>query len=451
MGTAASLRSLPPSSGRHRSRLTFAALAMMGGRVVAAACGFIQVPIVLAHLGTAGLGIWIALVGWLWSASILDFGIGFAVQNRLAMHLAKQSPDVASAVVRKGLQWLTLLGVVFGVIGLTLAWLGNWPVWLGATTPELQSHVRPSVAIVMLAAAIMLPLSLGTRIAAAHQETWITGVWTTACSVLGLSAVYLAAQVGASLMGFVAAACILPIGPHIAAWFHIAKRIGNPPGRMDAPAMEGISRESLFFFMPQLAATFMGALVPTLVAVICGPIAAATFGVLQRLFGFGLQIHALGLAPAWPAYTHAVAVGDAQFARRTLRTTAVITITCFILPTLVLTPLVPTLLQLWLGPGAPSVAPMLLWAMAAWTVAQFCGQPIAAFLNGIGRMESIAAVAWSSIAVTLAGSAILGPRIGILGIVISLIAPYIAINLPVTFRQARHGLTAMAQPANTDA
>ena len=65
-------------------RLGGGAAMLIAGRVTSAACGLIQVPFALAHLGNEAFGLWTALTGLLWSLGILDLGLGYALQNRLA-------------------------------------------------------------------------------------------------------------------------------------------------------------------------------------------------------------------------------------------------------------------------------------------------------------------------------------------------------------------------------
>lgn len=430
-----------PAADERWQRARTGAVALMSGRVVAAICGFVQLPIVFRALGAEGLGLWITLTGWLWSSTLLDFGVGYAVQNRVTRLLAEGKAADAAAVARRGLRAMAGVAIAVLAFGLPVAFFGRWGVWFGVQNPSLAAGLPAAVAFVIGAAALIVPLSLATRIATALQATWITGGWTMVASLLGLGGVIAAKRLGLPLLGFIAAGTILPVLPHAMTWLHVGSRL-RPRGRATSTGERASSlwRESALFLMPQIGAALLGTLVPTLVTLFAGAIAAATFGVLQRLYGFALQIQATGLTPTWPAYTHAAAVGDGAFARRTFRTTWILTISAFIVPTLLLTPEVPRVVKLWLGASAPAIPHSLLWAVTALYLLQYCGQPIAMLLNGLGRLETLVLAGWAGIAIMLGLSFVLGPTFGAVGIALALIVPYVGLNLPMTAWQAHRAL-----------
>lgn len=450
MGDSSHLPS-PPSPGPDRRLLQagVGATALVAGRITAAVCGLIQVPITLAHLGVDGFGIWIALSGAVWSLAVLDLGLGFAAQNRVTRLLATNRPNEAAALIDRTLRHLWMIAGVVAGSGLPLAGFGRWSEWFEITDPLLGAQMPAAAAIVVLCAALSLPLSLATRIAAARQEMWLTGLWTTIGSVLGLGATLAAAATGASLAGFTGAACILPLAPHLGTWIHLRRRGGWPRAQSTGgPAPAPLWREGLMFFMPQVGATFASTSSPLLVALFAGPAGAAAFGVLQRLYGFGAQLHTLALSPTWPAYTEAASRSDATLARATFRTAWLFT-AAFALPALLLTPLVPWMVQLWLGSGAPAIPAALLWLVAGWNVSRFCGQPFAMVLHGTGRMKSLAITMWTGIGLALPIAAYAGPRWGVTGVTLAFVLPYVFLALPVTAWAAGRALQSIGagQPA----
>lgn len=420
------------------------ATSLVAGRIATAVSGFLQVPIVLTHLGANGFGLWIALTGLLWSLAILDWGVGFAVQNKVATLLATGREAEAAALLRSAFRRLLASAVITAIVSLPLAFLGRWNAWFGVTDSAFQTQTPISLAIVFGVAAVLVPMSLALRLAAAVQQMWLTGLWAAIGSVLSLGAVALAGWLGLPLAGFVLAACLMPFTLSIGTWLHLRRRIPwlrHHPPTPNPPF--GLWRESLLFFMPQLGANFIGAFVPTLVMLFAGPLGAAAFGVLQRLFGLALQVQNMALAPTWPVYTHAAALGDAAFARRTFRASWLLTTLGFVLPALLFTPVVPAIVRVWLGSDAPVITPALLWIMAGWYVLQFCGQPIATLLSGVGRIGSLALAGWVGIAGALALCAVLGPRWGAEGIVVAMAVPYAFLSLPMTAWQAWRALAAL--------
>src|SRR5260221_8158230 len=96
----------PAARIRNWRTLGAGALLLTAGRATVAACGLVQVPMALHHLGPERFGVWIALSGLLWTLSSVDGGIGFALQNRIARLLAQENRGEAAAVSRVGLRRL---------------------------------------------------------------------------------------------------------------------------------------------------------------------------------------------------------------------------------------------------------------------------------------------------------------------------------------------------------
>ena len=429
-------------------RLGVGAGAMLAGRLMTAVCGLVQVPIAIAHLGPEAFGLWLAATGFVWTLCILDCGLGFAVQNRLAMLLGAGREAEAAALVRRTCRLLAMGAMIVVVVGLPVAIWGRWGAWFGVTDPALRAETHAIVAIAFAAAAINLPLAFAARVAAALQLMWLTGLWTAVASVFGLAAVAAAAWLKLPLAGFMLAACILPLAPHVGTWLHLRRHAAWLRLRPTTPPdMRGLGRASALFFMPQLGAAFIGSFVPTLVVFFAGPIAAGTFGVLQKLFGLALQLQNMALLPTWPVYTQTAALGDAAFMRRTFRATWTLTALAFILPTALLTPWVPAIVHLWLGAHAPAIAPALLWTMMGWYLLQYCGAPIAMLLNGVGRLEGLAVLGWVGLLLTLGLCTVLGSRWGATGVIVALAVPYALVNLPLTGWQACRALAAVAPPS----
>lgn len=420
------------------------AIILIAGRITAATCGLIQVPIVLRHLGAEEFGIWITLSGVLWTLSGFDFGLGYALQNRLGIALAQGRSDDAVTLVRSGRRALTRIALLTTPPAMALVLWGDWLAWFNVTTMQLDSTVRSSAAIVLVTVLLSLPASLATRIAAAAQLTWLNGAWTAAVSVGALAVVAGSAKLGLGLPAFITAACMIALLPHLGIGLSLCRRFPwlRRPARAATISRE-IWRESALFFLPQLGASFINAFAPVLVAVFSGPVMAGSYGILQRLFGFVLQLHTLCLQPTWPAYTHATARQDHAGAHQLYRRSWFITALMIAALLIGLTPFTERLLELWLRGSVPPLTLSLIWAVALWHALQLSGLPSAMLLNGFGRPG---VTAWSTLGcliLTLALSAWAGPRAGALGIVLALALPYALLHLPVVILGARAALKNM--------
>ncbi len=420
---------------------------LIGGRFVSAACGLVQVPFAMAYLGTEAFGLWAALSGFLWTLGILDGGLGFALQNRLARLLATRREAEAAALARRGKHWLWVAAIGVLAMGIPLAYVLPWADWLGVHDPTLRAQTPLAIATMVGIAALLLPLAISARIAAARQETWLTGLWSALGSGASLIVLVACVQLSLPLAALVAAAGALPLVLYLGLALHLSARksaVAQPAGIV-AVDMKGIAMESVLFFVPQASAALVSSFVPMLIALFAGSAAVAPYSVLQRLFGLLLQINTLGLQPTWPAYTHAAARGDSTTARRLFRLSMLVTLGGSGSVTLLLAVLARPIVGVWLGGHAPSLDAPLIWSVAGWHAVQCIGQPPAMLLNGLGRNAALAAFGWINLVASLLLSLWLSPLWGAVGVIAALAIPYVGLNLPVVFWESRRALAAITR------
>lgn len=422
-------------------KLGTSAIILVAGRVVTSVCGLLQVPLALLYMDAEQFGTWMACTGLLWTIGTIDLGLGFAVQNRMTSLIALGQAAEAATLGRWARKWLWCAALGLLAISPLIAYFGRWADWFGIGHSALAAQVPGAILVVLVATAINLPLSIHHREVAALQEPWVSGLWSAVASVVTLGLVALFVVIRAPLTAFVAASSVLLVGPAFATRLHL-RRLAHwcgAGGKLQA-GTDGLARESMLFFMPQIGAAFIGSFVPTLVALFAGPVAAMVYSVLQKIYGFVLQLLTLTQMPTWPAYRAAVARGEFTETRRTFRTALGVAVGGFALPTLALTPWVPALVDLWLGARAPVIPLALLWLVAGWNAIQMAGQPLAMLLNGLGRIASLTYVGLVGLGLTLVLCQWWGPLWGAAGIVAALIVPYVVINIPLLSWQAVQGL-----------
>jgi len=121
--------------------------------------------------------------------------------------------------------------------------------------------------------------------------------------------------------------------------------------------------------------------------------------------------------------------------------TWLVTVAGFALPTLLLTPLVPAFVHVWLGDHAPALPISLLWALSGWHVLQYLGQPQAILLNGTGRLQRLVLLVWLCLSISLWLGQSWGQAWGAEGVILALAVPYALLNLPVITWEAAKALT----------
>lgn len=416
-------------------RLGTGSTALVASRCVTAACGLIQVPVVAHALRVELFGAWLALSGLLWSLNVLDFGLGFAVQNEVSFLLARGESATASAIARKAFRRLLWISVVFSGLALAIIPLLPWSRLFGLNETISATALPGGMVVLIAGAGLCLPFSLGPRLANAHQELWIVGLWTSLGSALALMSTLVVHRYGGGLAGYVAASALFPATANCGTLWHLRRRIG-PVEPAVLPIASDVTtqlwRDGFWFFIPQASAIFIGNLTPTLVAVTAGSAAVASFGSLQRILGFALQIQSLALSPTWPMYAQAKARNDLPFARKVYRGSWWMTAIVFVLPTLLLSPWIRHVVTLWLGAATPILPNRLIGAMVIWQCLQYLGIPIAMVLNGFNQQRQLAMCNLLYMISLLLGIAVFGPIWGAAGVVAGMALPYLLINLPYT-------------------
>lgn len=438
----------PAPAAAPAPRVAAGALFLMGGRLATAACTLVQVPLVLATLGPERFGLWVVATGLMWTLTSFDGGLGFALQNRVAVHLALGRTAAAAALAARGWRWLGTLAAAFALAGLALSAGLDFPGLFGLGALP-AGEVAPALVVAAAAGIASLPLALGARLAFAVQESWIPGLWSAAASLAALAATALAATFDAPAWVFVAASALVCLLPPLASALQVRTRHGwlraAPDPAETAPPLRAVAAEGARFFAPQLGAAVTSSFLPVLVATHAGPVAAGAFGVVQRLFGLALQVQTVGLQPTWPAYTHAAARGESAVARRVYRRAllaSVLAAAAILALALAAGPIV----MLWLRDAAPALPAVLVWSVALWNAVQCFGQPPAMVLNGTGRTRALAFLSAAGLAAAFGLAPLLGPRWGAVGVIAAFAVPYVFGNLPVIYLQAHRALAAIGTP-----
>ncbi|MBI4621983.1 MAG: hypothetical protein HY736_02040 [Verrucomicrobia bacterium] len=169
-----------------------------------------------------------------------------------------------------------------------------------------------------------------------------------------------------------------------------------------------------------------------------GPIAAAAFNLLQRVYGLVVQMHWVALSALWPAYSEAHARGDHSWMRQAYRRSWQATLGLFVPAMPLLAVLMPWLVNLWVGKTPPALSPTLIWISGAWFALQLLGQPPAMLLIGLGRLRGLALYGTVNHGVSLAGMIVGGRHLGPPGAIAGMALGYALVGLPGTLLESRH-------------
>lgn len=373
------------ASAHRLRRLRATAISGFLGKGVAAAATYTLVPMLLRAMGTELFGVWSTLYSLLTMTAFADFGIGNGMLNAIAASNARDDKEGIQQTITSGVILLTTLAALLAVVlWAFLPWVVKSVIHAGLA----ESIAQPATAGLAVCAAyaiLSMPLSTGDRIATALQEGFVLH-FVRACVLIGtVVIVYVAVQAKAGFAALCACAVLPGLLGSCLTWVLVTHDRPWLLPKMTAFRLQrsrALLKSGLAFFVIQLIAAVGFNMDTLFIANGLGPAAAADFAIASRYFSIALVAGNIVLAPLWPAYADAASRGDSSWVKRSLIISIAATtvvggaIVCMLL--LASGRLVP----LWLGKGFV-LDPMLMVAMAGWTVVSLVGSAIAMFWNGM--------------------------------------------------------------------
>jgi O-antigen/teichoic acid export membrane protein len=366
--------------------------ASVGAKGFSIACTFIQVPLALHYLGAEGYGFWVTLIGIGIFMNFSDLGLGVGLQNVMSIDFADQRDDHMRQTYFTGAICLALLGLAVMAISLPLVAAIDWAAVFKIHDATVSPQVRRCLALTIIAFAAGFPLNATARLVAATQMGWIHGLWIALGSAIALGFTFLAIALSLNLTAFIALSVSAPLIQGVGMHLHMMKRLNwrhRPWSQLPRKEWREFLGTSFTFSAPQIAGALMNALPPVALSTTAGPVAAAGFNVLQRLYSPLTQGHQMFVQPFWPAFTEAIRRGDLPWIRRSLVSTLLGT-GIFLAGLAGLALASEWLLHLWVGAQSQNIGRELRLAVAVWLAVVMAGQPLFYFLLGAGRLTRLA-------------------------------------------------------------
>lgn len=430
------------ATARHRAIL-LTALASTFGRFVGIATTLVSLPLTLHYLGPERFGMWTALSAFSLLLSFTDLGIGNSVLTAVAQSAGQREKHNLRRVVSSAYVAMGLIAVVI-LITLAIAYpFVSWDRLFNVATPIAIKEAGPAAATFFVILALTGPLALINRIQSGLQEGFRSSLWQSAANVAALIALVATTQLQASLPWLVLAMAGTPVLVALVNsldFFMFRQQCIRPRLSMvDGITMRRLSTDGVLFLVLQGCAAVMFQANPIIVAQVLDAGAVAAFAVPDRLFGIVGVVLGLVLMPLWPAYGDAIARGDLEWVKRTLRRSLILSVGSASVLAILILFASPTFIFWWVG-NAVAVPFALIASLAVWKVMEATGNAIAIFLNGVNQLGVQVACAIVTSAVSVVLKVWLTSTIGIVGIPLGMIIAYGLFNLPFLGFSVSHGL-----------
>jgi O-antigen/teichoic acid export membrane protein len=445
------------AEGRSRERYRRAmitAASSYAARAVSLATSLITIPLTLKYLGSERYGLWMVLTSIIGVMGFADLGIGNGLMNAVAEADGRDDRKLAGEYVSSGFFLLLLVSAGLALLGGVAYPLIPWPRVFNVSSPIVAAEGAKAFAVLFGWLLLNIPLGVVTRIQFGLQRGYVSQSVAACGSLISLAGVLIAIYLKAGLPLLVFSSTAGSIVAFLLnglllsrshPWLMPKRRLA----RMRSASK--LFRLGLLFFVLQTAAAIGFNTDNIVIAQLLGAVAVTGYAVPQKLFNYVSLFLMFGLVPLWPAYSEAIARGDFDWAKRTLRRSMVTSFTIAAVLNLFLVVAGPLILRHWVG---NSVQPSrsLLWLLGVWGVIAAISAPMSVFIKGSAGvlLKFQAAMAVVMAGMNIALSIFFTRRVGIPGVVLgSVISQTAAVLIPTLFllrRHLRHMEGTLAQP-----
>ncbi|WP_410815149.1 lipopolysaccharide biosynthesis protein [Micromonospora sp. 067-2] len=308
-------------------------------RAVSALVPLVLLPVTLSYLGTDLYGLWAAVLAVTGMVAFADLGVGLGLMTRLAPCRVDGDTDTARRYISSA--YAAVCGVALPLCG--LLWLFGglvpWSLLFNATGEAARSaHL---VAMICLTAFLLnIPLSLVARVQYAYQQVAASNVWQATASALSLPLALGAVFLELPPIAVIACIAVGPLLVNIAntAWTFGRRlpQLAPRPRFIDGRGIRDLFGLGGLFFLVTLVMVLADNADPLIIAHVLGLASVTVYAVPARLFTQLGALVTLVNQPLWPMHGEALARGDLDWVRRTVRRMTIVSTLIALLPSTLL-------------------------------------------------------------------------------------------------------------------
>jgi len=375
------------SEGRSKERYRRAALTTLASLVskgVVVLTTFISVPLTLGYLGMERYGMWMTMSSLIAVLGFLDLGMGNSLKNHIADANGRDDKETAVKAISSAYLVLSIVAVVLGIIFFILYPFVPWMRIFNVSSPLAIAESGSAVAVFIVCFLLNIPLGLIIQIQSGYQEGFVSNLWQSAGSILGLlgvlTVIYLKAGLPWLVVAMAGAPCFFNILNTLVFFNQKKQTIFPKLSSVDLITVKNVMYTGSLFLFAQIISAVAQSSDNIIVAQTIGSGAVASYSVCIRLFSVISMVQNAVISPYWPAYREALSRGDIEWTSSTLKKTIYISILLSAFASLILVVFGRILIHYWASSELnPSYT--FLIGLAAYTVITSITGAIAIYLN----------------------------------------------------------------------
>lgn len=418
------------------------------GQVARPLVSLLTLPLLLAHLGKDGLGLWLIALSLMGLIGFVSAGLSASVVTAIGRAGAEADASSTCRLTTAAVIVAACWGLVVLSVAVPAAILIDWAWLLSLEEPKLgeeAGRLMVSLAAMLavgLVAVVPRQIMFGRMHGYAAHTLDFAGV---AAGAVGLI-VALNANAPLWVLGLVF------LGPtfamQLAGGLIYLRRADIPlfsRQHLDQETIRVLGQDSLRMGGYQSAYAVSSQSDLLLIGIVLGAPASAVYGIAQRVFALPILVAATVNYAQWPALARADAAGEAESGSRMVRRTLVIGSVAATAVAIVAALAYEPLIRVWLG-RTIETDPLILTGMVAWVLVSTLVNTFDSLLRArqetVFLLRCMMAMTVINIAITLALLPVIGPAGAIWGSVAgfacALLLPYSIRLWPViSGRQSR--------------
>ncbi len=312
----------PRPAARSARRFQLARLAVAFGgldRGISAVVSLIRVPLLIWGLELYQYGLYMAILGLVAAANLLDFGLHFGVVNNVASARGNDDEKSIRQTIATAFLIYSAIAATCVVLILPAVWLAPLHVLLGIGLDQVP-QARHVVLLAMASLLLPLPLKVFAAGLDGFQKQYTVSIYRSFSSLFQLALLACGVVLfRGQLVAVVTATVVGELVHWIVLAFYAVKRqpeLALHLGAASRSLAPVLFSTSLMFLVTNLANLFKFTLGSSIISHGMGPAAVPVFSVSMALFMTAYSIASLVSASFWPAFGEAAARGEWQWIQR---------------------------------------------------------------------------------------------------------------------------------------
>lgn len=414
------------SNERYR-RIALTTAANFVARGASVVVGMLVVPITLGYLGKAQYGLWMAITAFVAWAALFDFGLLNGLVNRIAESYGRDDRDAARAYFSSALVLLTGAATVLLIAAFVAFPLVPWRHLFAVRDGLSDREIGLSVVAALGCAAFAMPLAVVRQVYVGYQRAYVGALFSVGGSVAMLVGVVAGVRLGASLPVLV----FLLGGPGVIA---VAANLVWMLGRempwlrpslrtISVPAIRRLVSTSTPMFLFQVGALLVNETQAIVLAHRTGLEVVAEYSIVWRVYVLAVGLVSMATASFAPAFREAYERGERGWCVRSFRRILELRMGLALGGSAVLAVAGNVMLRVWLRRSDVQFSTHVWLVLAAMCIVAVWAAAFGEILNIMDRVWPQVWMVIAQGAATVALTAILGARFGVLGALLAIAVP----------------------------